>query len=212
MNKILRYAFVAAMTAISSFTFAQTEAKFDFVPENSYELFGLTGLSSQSSNAGDITETKSATVDGVTITATVSNQKNPNRFWKGSFRMYGGTLSLKATGKKITSILYALYFDKWGAGNSFEPEGTVEDIEEKEGKNTYKFKKWTGEAEEVVLNVVKNTQLRSITVTYIDATGIETVETINLNENAPMYNLAGQRVAKNYKGVVIQNGKKFINK
>lgn len=32
------------------------------------------------------------------------------------------------------------------------------------------------------------------------------------NENAPIYNLAGQRVDKNYKGVVIQNGKKFINK
>lgn len=28
----------------------------------------------------------------------------------------------------------------------------------------------------------------------------------------PMYNLSGQRVDKNYKGVVIQNGKKFINK
>ena len=32
------------------------------------------------------------------------------------------------------------------------------------------------------------------------------------NENAPIYNLAGQRVDKNYKGVVIQNEKKFINK
>ena len=33
-----------------------------------------------------------------------------------------------------------------------------------------------------------------------------------MNANAPMYNLAGQRVSKNYKGVVIQNGKKFFNK
>lgn len=32
------------------------------------------------------------------------------------------------------------------------------------------------------------------------------------NENAPLYNLAGQRVSKSYKGVVIQNGKKFLNK
>jgi hypothetical protein len=30
------------------------------------------------------------------------------------------------------------------------------------------------------------------------------------NENAPIYNLAGQRVDKSFKGVVIQNGKKFI--
>ncbi len=34
----------------------------------------------------------------------------------------------------------------------------------------------------------------------------------NFDANAPIYNLAGQRVGKNYKGVVIQNGKKFIQK
>lgn len=42
-------------------------------------------------------------------------------------------------------------------------------------------------------------------------TGIESVKAVE-NENAPMYNLAGQQVDKNFKGVVIQNGKKFINK
>lgn len=30
--------------------------------------------------------------------------------------------------------------------------------------------------------------------------------------NAPVYNLAGQRVSKNTKGILIQNGKKFVNK
>lgn len=34
----------------------------------------------------------------------------------------------------------------------------------------------------------------------------------NFNADAPMYNLAGQRVGKNYKGVVIVNGKKMILK
>lgn len=34
----------------------------------------------------------------------------------------------------------------------------------------------------------------------------------NIDANAPMYNLAGQRVNKNYKGVVIVNGKKMLNK
>ena len=33
-----------------------------------------------------------------------------------------------------------------------------------------------------------------------------------IDANAPMYNLAGQRVSKAYKGVVIQNGHKFIVK
>lgn len=33
-----------------------------------------------------------------------------------------------------------------------------------------------------------------------------------VNEDAPVFNLAGQRVSKDYKGVVIQDGKKRINK
>lgn len=38
-----------------------------------------------------------------------------------------------------------------------------------------------------------------------------TVEELN-DPNAPVYNLAGQRVDKNAKGILIQNGKKFIRK
>lgn len=33
-----------------------------------------------------------------------------------------------------------------------------------------------------------------------------------INENAPAYNLSGQRVGKGYKGIVIKNGRKFFNK
>lgn len=42
-------------------------------------------------------------------------------------------------------------------------------------------------------------------------TGITSVKTLDA-VNAPVYNLAGQRVNNSYKGVVIQNGKKFVNK
>lgn len=42
------------------------------------------------------------------------------------------------------------------------------------------------------------------------------INAINFNDallgNEPAYNLAGQRVAKNYKGIVVRNGKKTINK
>lgn len=48
------------------------------------------------------------------------------------------------------------------------------------------------------------------------ATGIDKVvvdlDNNVLNTNAPIYNLNGQRVTKDAKGVLIQNGKKFINK
>lgn len=46
-----------------------------------------------------------------------------------------------------------------------------------------------------------------------ETTGIANVDVnAEFNANAPMYNLAGQRVSKNYKGVVIQNGKKMLMK
>jgi hypothetical protein len=48
-----------------------------------------------------------------------------------------------------------------------------------------------------------------------DVTAIEAITT-NANKvwnaDAPIYNLAGQKVSKNYKGVVVQNGKKFVQK
>jgi hypothetical protein len=46
-----------------------------------------------------------------------------------------------------------------------------------------------------------------------ETTGIANVDiNANFDAEAPMYNLAGQRVGKNYKGVVIQNGKKMLMK
>lgn len=44
-----------------------------------------------------------------------------------------------------------------------------------------------------------------------EATGIHTIEAASA-ANAAMYNLAGQRVDKAYKGIVIVNGKKYLNK
>ena len=42
-----------------------------------------------------------------------------------------------------------------------------------------------------------------------DATGIHSLNA-DLNSNETIYNLAGQRVGKNYKGIVIENGKKIM--
>lgn len=44
-----------------------------------------------------------------------------------------------------------------------------------------------------------------------EATGIQTIEAASAANDA-MYNLAGQRVDKAYKGIVIVNGKKYLNK
>ncbi len=48
-------------------------------------------------------------------------------------------------------------------------------------------------------------------VTPSENTGIETIQA-EVNANQPMYNVLGQRVNENYKGIVIQNGHKYIIK
>ena len=42
--------------------------------------------------------------------------------------------------------------------------------------------------------------------------GIKAVQNSVIKGNGEVYNLAGQRVAKDYKGIVIKNGKKYMNK
>lgn len=42
--------------------------------------------------------------------------------------------------------------------------------------------------------------------------GIENIITDNADENAPIYNVMGIQVDENYKGLVIKNGKKFVNR
>ena len=46
-----------------------------------------------------------------------------------------------------------------------------------------------------------------------ETTGIKGIENGSIEEEeTPLYNLAGQRVSKDYKGVIVKNGKKFFNK
>jgi len=56
-----------------------------------------------------------------------------------------------------------------------------------------------------------NVFLTKIVITSGGSTGINTVKTVRIADGA-IYNLAGQKVDKSYKGVVIMNGKKMIQK
>lgn len=210
MNKILRFAFVAAFAAVSSLSFAQNTVTFELSSAESYKQFGLAGQSSQTSKDGDFTEDKSVTSGDVKLTVSTSGGKTANRMWKGSLRMYGGTLTVESANDNIVKVVYAVFFNNWDESNNVDNQN-LEMTSEKEGKNVYKFYNWTGVSKKVVLNV-KKAYLRSVTITTVSAAGIKNIQTIEVNEKAPIYNLAGQRVGKDYKGVVIQNGKKFIKK
>ena len=60
--------------------------------------------------------------------------------------------------------------------------------------------------------VLKGASAAKYSICFDDeATGIQTIEAASAANDA-MYNLAGQRVDKAYKGIVIVNGKKYLNK
>lgn len=65
-------------------------------------------------------------------------------------------------------------------------------------------------------NITLSTSDGSSVITFVKdgqlTNGIDGVVADKVNALDPMYNLAGQRVSGAYKGIVLQNGKKFINK
>lgn len=73
---------------------------------------------------------------------------------------------------------------------------------------------YTKEDIEVTKIVITKVYLTSKTVEELTTgTNISSaVVASKVKTNAPIYNLAGQKVNKSYKGVVIQNGKKFVQK
>lgn len=64
-----------------------------------------------------------------------------------------------------------------------------------------------------ILNTTYNgvAEVLPVAVSTNDPTSISAIEVENA-ENAPIYNAAGQRVSKSYKGMVIKNGKKYVQK
>jgi hypothetical protein len=61
-------------------------------------------------------------------------------------------------------------------------------------------------------NTVTTYEIAIIDVQTEAVNAISSIEAKKENKNAAMYNAAGQRVNKNFKGMVIMNGKKFMNK
>lgn len=57
-----------------------------------------------------------------------------------------------------------------------------------------------------------NLKIERITAGAYDPSGIETVKANAKSDNDAIYNIAGQRVGKDFKGLVIMNGKKFVVK
>lgn len=155
----------AAFVAVSSFA---QNVKIDFA--NGVTMFGLPGASSGNGNTyvadGEITEPKTAVVDGVTITVNPAAEgaATPNRIWATApqLRLYSNTLTLSAeqTFSKVVFNLHTAPSNaKWGANTV--NTGTLSSYVAKQSTSVT----WIGETNELVLSVASNTQISSIVVT-----------------------------------------------
>ena len=111
-------------------------------------------VTEEASTAGDITEAKTITVNGVEVTISPAEEgKTVNRFWRTNngpqLRCYSGTITIKA-GQNMKSITFAAP----SKFNLTAAEGTIEG------------KAWSGDAAEVVFTVAGNTQMNKITVNF----------------------------------------------
>ncbi len=70
------------------------------------------------------------------------------------------------------------------------------------GGKTYTFQKYSGTG---------NILISSIEITPVETTGISTIAAENTS-NSAIFNLAGQKVSNDFKGLVIKNGKKVVMK
>ena len=190
MNKILRFAFVAAFAAVSSLSFAQKTVTFEAGKDKG------TGLAVEK--------------DGVTITLSAGKVDD-----KSSYRLHkDATTTITSSAANITNVAFICDTFKQKDGKTFLGDGFDSSMEGLTISTDKVNVTWTGDKNSVVFNTPKHqVRVKKITVTLKnDPTSINEVSNGTVNENAPIYNLAGQRVGKDYKGVVIQNGKKFIKK
>ena len=152
------------LTMLTGTANAQTVFDFD---ANGTSLLGLPGESSNDSHDGDITETKTATVDGFTISITAAAEgKTTNRLWNTSpkLRIYDGTLTVTSSSANIKKIEFTLAPQtskaKWGANNSAST-GTLD-------ASAKTSAVWTGDAKEVVFTITANSQISKITISTED--------------------------------------------
>ena len=143
-------------------------AMFNFNDDYATLFPGLPGLSSSESNAGDITEDLTATVEGISVTISPKTSgNNNNRIWYANpkLRVYSGTITVAAPeGYNLTGI------DFTNHASNFSLTPSEGEMGGSGGART-----WTGETATLVLTVGGNTQIGKMNVTVTKA-----------NSNAPV--------------------------
>lgn len=194
MNKSLRLILTIAFAAISSLSFAQKK-----VVISSAELQGPTKGSNISINK-----------DGITITMSEGAMN-----YKYSYRLYQkATMTITSKDYNMTEIVMECDKFKDKSGKQYLADGFAANMEGVTISSDNITATWKGDAKTASFTAAKKqVRIKKFTITLKETSAGITDINANSNDNTqPMYNLSGQRVDKTYKGVVIQNGKKFINR
>jgi len=175
-------------------------------------LFGIDEVTSSDNVHNFEASTNSATVEGVfvTVSAGAEGATTPNRIWHSDprLRLYSGYLMFTSQTNKIEKIVLTRTTNKALIANSNTADSGV--LTTSDQQNNAEVE-WTGQATRVKITIAGNTQFSKAVVYLGDVpTGISDVPATNAGGAA--YNLAGQRVAKGYKGLVIVGGKKTMAK
>ena len=78
------------------------------------------------------------------------------------------------------------------------------------GQPLFAYVTWNAKKDVTYMVMTPKNQPGLLGFQFGETTGINSIAAAKSDVNAPIYNLAGQKVGKNYKGIVIQNGKKFV--
>ena len=172
---------------------------------NDFTIGGKTYKSIKNSNGAETTLTlpEGKVASGITLYSYVNKAKEDgvSYFWKkiagvdfadaaaagGEFESFQDAANPDKIEYQFNGKTNSITFNNTGAQMCFVIEVTIE----------------TAEATAVTEVTVKSTSI---------TTGITEVKTVAAEENAPAYNLAGQKVSDSYKGVVIKGGKKVVVK
>ena len=151
-------------------------------------------VANTATNADNITKTAGAAIDPVSVTVTAAQAPQ-----------YLCNL-VQISGVKLDSVGNKLF--AYQDGDSIQVYDQIKTLTGQTVVTPSENNTVTG-----ILVVYKTTyEIYPITVDGIVTTAIADLKAEADDVNAPTFNLAGQRVGADYKGVVIRNGKKFIRR
>lgn len=137
----------------------------------------------QSSDANDITFTKNSTVENLTAPTSATS----------------GLIGTFTASTSVPKDSYILSSNKWLKVTA-------------DGNNTVnQYRAYLTLSDDLKVATTPS-GAKAMTVNGSFVTAINSVNAAKEGVNAPAYNLAGQRVGNSYKGVVIMNGKKYMQK